>query len=105
MKTRVGEHRKDVEELEKTLVFTRSSRKSSQADIHKSAITDHVAQQNHLIKWDKAKMVERERDWMARGVREAIVIRQHQNKCMNRDEGRFTLSHIYDDLLLSQPRD
>ena len=105
LKTRVGEHRKEVEELEKSMVYTRSSRKASYSDIHKSAITDHVAQENHMIEWEKAKIVDRERDWMARGVREAIVIRQFQNKCMNRDEGRFNLSHLYDDLLQSQPRD
>ena len=72
---------------------------------HRSAITDHVAQENHTIKWDKAKMVERERDWVARGVREAIVIRRYHHRSMNRDEGRFMLSHLYNDLLESQERD
>ena len=28
---------------------------------HRSAITDHGAQENHTIKWDKAKMVMKER--------------------------------------------
>ena len=74
-------------------------------DRHKSAITDHVAQENHSIKWDRARMVERERDWVARGVREAVVIRQFHNRNMNRDEGRFTLSHLYDDLIGTLPRD
>ena len=105
LKKRVEEHRKEVEDLEKTMVYTRSSRKDSMTERHRSAITDHVAQENHTIKWDKAKMVERERDWVARGVREAIVIRTYHHRSMNRDEGRFTLSHLYNDLLQSQERD
>ena len=94
----MDEHRKEVDDLEESRVFTRSTKKES-------AITDHVAQENHVINWDKTKIVERERDWRARGVREAIVIRQYQQRVMNRDEGRFTLSHLYDDLIDSQARD
>ena len=62
LKQRVSEHKKEVEDLEKVMVYTRSSRKDSQTEKHKSAITDHVAQENHVIKWDKARMVERERE-------------------------------------------
>ena len=69
-------------------------RKLSETTVHKSAITDHVSQLNHLIDWDSAKLVERERDWSTRGVKEAIVIRQNKGKCMNRDEGRYNLSHL-----------
>ena len=105
LKKRVEEHRKEVEDLEKTMVYTRNSRKDSLTERHKSAITDHVAQQNHTIKWDKAKLVERERDLVARGVREAIVIRTYHHRSMNRDEGRFNLSHLYNDLLESRDRD
>ena len=104
LKKRVEEHRKDVDVLEKSMVYTRNSRKDSLTERHKSAITDHVAVENHTIKWDEAKMVEKERDWVARGIREAIVIRQYQHRNMNRDEGRFTLSHLYDELL-DTPRD
>ena len=39
----------------------------------------------------------RERDDKARGIKEAVHIRILPN--MNRDEGRFHLSHLYDDLL------
>ena len=87
------------------MVYTRSSRKDSMTERHSSAITNHVAQENPSIKWDKAKMVERERDWVARGMREAIVIRTYHHRSMNRDEGRFTLSHLYNDLRESQDRD
>ena len=49
---------------------------------------------SHLI---SAKIVERERDDQARGVKEAVYIRILPN--INRDEGRHHLSHLYDDLL------
>ena len=105
LKTRVAEHKKDVQDHEKMKAYTRNSRKESMSERHKSAITDHVLQENHTIKWDKAKMVVRERDWVARGIREAIVIRQHQDNNMNRDEGRFMLSHLYDEIIRSMSRD
>ena len=50
-------------------------------------------------------MVARERDFMARGIRESIVIRQYMDNNMNRDEGRYTLSHLYDDLKGTLPRE
>ena len=62
-----------------------------------SAITDHTMKENHVIDWDSAKIVERERDDQARSVKEAVYIRILPN--MNRDEGRHHLSHLYDDLL------
>ena len=60
--------------------------------------------ENHVIEWDSAKIVEREADWRVRGVKEAIVIRRTP-KNMNRDEGRYTLSHLYDDLLIPGNRE
>ena len=77
--------------------YTRGARKKSQSEISKSAITDHAKQHNHIINWDSAKIVAKEADWRLRGIKEAIVIRQEDN--MNRDEGRYTLSHLYDDIL------
>ena len=62
-----------------------------------SAITDHAMQENHLIDWESARIIEKERDDKARGIKEAVHIRILPN--MNRDEGRFYLSHLYDDLL------
>ena len=76
----------------------------SKADIHKSAITDHVMQNNHVIDWEGAKMIEREANWVTRGVKEAINIRKNPAN-MNRDEGRYILSHLYDDLLCPAARE
>ena len=53
--------------------------------------------ENHDNDWDSAKIVERERDDQARGIKEAVYIRILPN--MNRDEGRRHMSHLYDDLL------
>ena len=50
LQKKVNEHRKEVEVLEKSMVFTRNRRKDSMTERHKSAITDHVAQENHNIK-------------------------------------------------------
>ena len=58
--------------------------------------------ENHDIDWDSAKIVERERDDQARGIKEAVYIRILPN--MNRDEGRHHLSHLYDDLLGANAR-
>lgn len=97
---RVSEHKTDVETITKGVKFTRETRKQSTTEVNKSAITDHVRQNNHIINWDSAKIVQREANWTIRGIKEAITIRQHET--MNRDEGRHKLSHLYDDLLLER---
>ena len=104
VKARVKEHRTEVEKMQEVMVYTRNARKASETTVHKSAITDHVSQLNHLIDWDSAKLVERERDWTIRGMKEAMIIRKNKEKCMNRDEGRYNLSHLYDDLLTPDAR-
>ena len=69
-----------------------------------SAITDHVCQTNHLIDWDTPRMVERDSDWIDRGMKEELVIRKHPQN-FNRDAGLDYLSHLYDLLLDLQARD
>ena len=55
---------------------------------------------NHVIDWDRAKVIDRESNRMDRWIREAIHIRKEQDKSMNRDEGSsYHLPHIYDYLL------
>ena len=66
--------------------------------MHKSAITNHMTQQNHIVDCEGAKFVDRESDWRTRGLKEAIWIRKTKDS-MNRYEGRYRLSSIYDDLL------
>jgi len=38
---------------------TRASRARDSSVTHKSAITDHAVEENHVIDWDKAKVVDR----------------------------------------------
>ena len=80
--------------------FTREARKHSTSDISKSAVTDHA---RHLIDWDSARIVAKEADWKMRGIKGAISIRCEKEN-MNRDDGRYTLSHLYDDLLKTGER-
>jgi len=39
---------------------------------HKSAITDHAVEENHVIDWDKAKVVDREAQRQTRWIKEAL---------------------------------
>ena len=57
--TRLKEHQKDVT-MVADVTFTRANRKASTTEQHKSAITDHVAQENHITKWDEAKLLDRD---------------------------------------------
>ena len=70
--------------------------------MHKSAITDHVAQENHSIDFDHAKVIDREDNRQKRWIKEAIKIRQ--SKTFNRDQGNHELSHIWDSLLMQDPK-
>ena len=79
--------------------YTRSQRKESLTELNKSAITDHVARANHIIDWEGASILEREENRKARWIRESIWIRRRGTKTMNRDEGVYNLSHVYDPLI------
>jgi len=95
MHIRIGEHRKEVEELS-DVSYTRSRRKQSEQDRKKSAITDHACKKNHLIDWEGTKVKERESDDKARKLREAIWIRKQNNTSMNREGGAVDLPAVWD---------
>ena len=97
LETRIKEHRDDVQKNSQTR-FTRANRKTSQTEQHKSAITDHVCQENHVINWEGVKPLVKETHTRARQIQEAIQIRKNKNN-MNRDEGAFQLSRTYNWLL------
>ena len=59
--TRITEHRKEAEEISDRN-FTRSTRRASTNEHHKSAITDHVCQNNHIMNWEASEIVEQESD-------------------------------------------
>jgi len=92
------EHRKEVESISNR-TFTRSDRKSRAAEMNKSATTDHVAKENHVINWSGAKILERGHR-KTRQVKESIWILKEPT-CMNRDGGAYSLSTAYDRLLVT----
>jgi len=61
-------------ELHEGKKYTRSTRKQSQLQQNKSAITDHVNTENHIIDWEEATIIGRESDRTTRWIREAIKI-------------------------------
>jgi len=101
LETRIKEHRKDVEQHAAKGVSTRSARIASTGDTHKSAITDHVVEENHVADWQGVKILTREPNTTNRQIREAIWIRK--KKTMNRDEGGYQLSNVYNSLLQARP--
>ena len=72
--------------------YTRSTSRSLAGEKNKSAVTVSL---NHVIDWDQAKVIDRESNRVDRWIKEAILIRQEQDKSMNRDEGSYQLTHIY----------
>ena len=54
--TRLKEHKAEVDKIDKS-VITRAGRKESLSTIHKSAITDHVVEHNHVIDWKEGKVI------------------------------------------------
>ena len=99
--TRLNEHKTEVDKVSKS-VFTRASRKESLSTVHKSAVTDHVVEQNHVIGWDRARVIGTEQNRYKRWVKEAMEIRKRRGATMNRDEWQYFLSHVYDELLLQK---
>ncbi len=65
-----------------TKIATRAGRKDSLTRTHKSAITDHVADKNHIILWEETKVLGTEEDKYKRWIREAIEIRKQRAKTM-----------------------
>jgi len=95
---RLQEHRTEVES--KTgRTFNRSLRASSLTEHNKSALTDHATQENHVINWSQATLIDREPERFTRWIKEAIHIWKEGQQAMNRDEGGYQLSHAYDRFL------
>ena len=70
----------------------------------KSAIADHVANENHLITWEESALLAKDSERSTRWIREYIWIRRKggnrkSRTLMNADEGAYQLSHLYDQLI------
>ena len=96
LKVRVKEHRTETERVSKGAVYTWDRKRQSQSEMWCSALTDHALKENH-IDWESAKIIDKEQEDQARGIKEAIHIRKVPN--LNRHEGRYHLSYLLDDLL------
>ncbi|KAI0220012.1 hypothetical protein LSAT2_028453 [Lamellibrachia satsuma] len=97
LKTRLEEHRKDVDNTKKEK-YTRSGKKRLMSTINKSALTDHVTTENHIIDWEGVSIVDKEPNRRIRHIKEVIWIRKTTTP-INRDEGNYELPHVYDDVI------
>ena len=87
LKTRLEEHRKDVDNTKKEK-YTRSGKKRLMSTINKSALTDHATTENHIIDWEGVNIVDKEPNRRIRHIKEAIWIRKTTTP-INRDEGNL----------------
>ena len=62
-------------------------------------LTDHITQDNHVINWSQATVIDREPERFTRWIKEAVHIRKKGQQAMNRDEGSYQLSLAYDRFL------
>ena len=76
LETRVLEHQKEADQAS-NIISTRSQRKTSLTQLNKSAITDHVCQQNHIIDWEEVNVIDREDNRQKRQIRESIQIKMN----------------------------
>ena len=77
---------------------TRGSKARESSVTQKSAIRDHTVEENHVIDWDKAKVVDREAQRQTRWIKKALWIRKTP-VCMNRDAESYQLSHTWDQVI------
>ena len=52
----------ETEKVSKAVVYTRDKKRQSQSEMWGSALTDHSVKENHVINWESARIVEKERD-------------------------------------------
>ena len=58
IETRIKEYKEDAEKASACRSYTRSNRKTSEKEMHKSASTDHMTQQNHIVEWTGTKFLD-----------------------------------------------
>jgi len=58
-------------------------------------------QENHVINWSQATMIDKDPERFTKWIKEAIHIRKEGQQAMNRDEGSYQLSHTYDRFLVA----
>ena len=65
-----------------------------------SEVSQHIHSDSpgHTVSLESVTILDRDPSWFSRGVKEAIYIRAHRPS-LNKDGGRFNLSHIWDSQL------
>ena len=66
-------------------------------------VSCHIAHTEHSEGDIEYKIIGREANWYKRGIKEAIAIRE-KKPIMNKDDGRYRLSAIYDNVLEMKKR-
>jgi len=94
---RIKKHKKEVDSFTDG-IQSRASIGRESSVTHKSAITDRAVKENHVIDWDKAKVVDREAQRQTRWIKEALWIRKTP-MCVIQDAGSYQLSHTWDQVI------
>jgi len=63
---------------------------------NKSALTDHASQDNHVINWPAATILDRESHTSTHWIKEAVRIWNEGWQSLNRDQGNYMLNHTCD---------
>ena len=99
---RLEEHKKEADNFE-SVKYTRAQKRQAQKEenLNKSAVTVHIARNNCVIDWEGARVIDREDNRRIRWIKEAVWIRK-STPVMNRDEGGYRLSHVWDHLFAAK---
>jgi len=95
---RLQEYRSEVES-KTNQAFTRSHRSSSSAESNRSALTVHAVQENHVISWSAASVIDRESRSIYQMDQGGSSYPERRSMIHKRDEGSYQLSHTYDRFL------
>ena len=79
---REKEHHKDMDTIAQK--FTSFRKTESETEYHPSALTNNIAQSNHMIDWEKVKFLVKEPAWMTKGIKEAIQTKKMISNALNR---------------------
>jgi len=63
------------------------------------SLPEDLHQDNHVINWPAATILDRESDKSTRWIKEAVHIRREGRRSLNQDEGSYRLSHTYNRFL------
>jgi len=69
LRTRLSEHRRNCRN----------------GEVERSGVAQHTIEEDHRIDWEGSTVINREKNWFKRRVKEALLIRKHPN--FNQDQG------------------